>query len=140
MRKLTSALVLGMLLVSLVAIPTLAKANNVDLTAAATTTGLSGGGAVIFNNSSGPNNLEVTVQLKGVTANFTYDVYLFVDGVWYGGAPVGTVTTNGQGNATFHVNAHVTPGTRSLDVDVALPVSGTDQYLTPWGSTSMQFK
>jgi len=131
MRRLASALVLGMLVGGLVATPVLAKADKVDLTLAAAFPDLPGGGAVIFNNSSGPNNLKVTVQLKKVTPDFTFDVYLFVDGAWYGGAPVGTITTNGVGNATFHMNAQVAAGGHYVAVDVALPVSGADQYLAP---------
>ena len=128
MRRLASALVLGMLVGGLVATPVLAKADKVDLVPI---TGVPGGGAVIFNNSSGPDNLQVTVQLKKVTPDFTFDVYLFIDGVWYGGAPVGTITTNGVGNATFHMNAQVAAGGHHVAVDVALPGSGADQYLAP---------
>ena len=101
---------------------------------------ITGGGFVVFNNSAGPNNLELTVALKGAPADATYDIYLFVDGAWYNGAPVGTVTTNKQGNANFHINVALTSGTQALAVDVALPVSGSDQFLTnPW-ETSMTFK
>ena len=103
-RRFGSALALGLLVAGLVATPVLAKADKVDLVPV---TGLSGGGSVIFNNSSGANNLEVTVQLKGAPAAATYDVYLVVDCVNYQGAPVGTITTNPAGNATFHVNAQV---------------------------------
>jgi hypothetical protein len=128
MRRIASALALGMLVASLVAAPALAKAEKVDLVPI---TGLAGGGAVVFNNSAGPNNLEVTVQLKKVAPDFTFDVYVFIDGAWLGGAPVGSVTTNGAGNATFHVNGQVPAGDHFVAVDVALPVSGADQYLAP---------
>jgi hypothetical protein len=119
---------LGVLVVGLVATPAFAKAEKVDLVPIA---GLPGGGAVVLNNSSGRNNLEVTVQLKGAPADFTYAVYVFVDGAWIGGAPAGTMTTNGLGNATFHANLQVASGTHVIAVDVALPGSGTDQYLAP---------
>ena len=126
MRRFLSALALGLLVVGLAATPAVARAEKVDLAPVA---GVPGGGAVIFNNSSGPNNLELTVQLKAVLPSFTYDVYLFVDGA-YGAGPVGTITTNGVGNATFHANLSLAPGVHNLGVDVALAVSGADQYLT----------
>ena len=137
MKKILIALALCLVAVGLIVSPAMAAAQKVDLAPIA---GLNGGGFVIFNNSSGPNNLEVTVSLKGAAAN-TYGVFLFVDGVWYGGAPVGAITPNKQGNANFHINVAVAPGTHLLAVDVALPLpSGADQYLTsPW-ETSVTFK
>ena len=138
MKKTIITVALVLALVAAIAVPVMAAAQKVALTPIP---GLSGGGFVIFNNSAGPNNLEVTVALKGAPANATYDIYLFVDGSWYNGAPVGTVTTNKQGNANFHINVAVDPGeTHDLDVDVALPVTGADQFLTPWGQTSILFK
>jgi hypothetical protein len=90
-------------------------------------------GAVIFNSSAGsPNNLEMTLQLKKVTPNTAYDVYLFLDTYASGqGVVVGTFTTNGDGNGTFHVNAYVTPGIHTVAVDVTLHGSGNDVYVTP---------
>ena len=90
-------------------------------------------GAVIFNSSAGdPNNLEMTVQLKKVTPDTTYDVYLFLDTYASGqGVVVGTFTTNGVGNGTFHVNTHVTPGIHTVAVDVTLHGSGNDVFVTP---------
>jgi hypothetical protein len=90
-------------------------------------------GAVIFNGSAGsPNNLELTVQLKKVTPNTAYDVYLFLDGYTSGtGIVVGTLMTNGAGNGTFHVNTYVTPGIHTVAVDVTLHGSGNDVYVTP---------
>ena len=69
-------------------------------------------GAVIFNSSAGnPNNLELTLQLKKVMPDTAYDVYLFLDTYASGyGVVVGTFTTNGVGNGTFHVNTQVSPG------------------------------
>lgn len=89
-------------------------------------------GAVIFNSSSGdPNNLELTLQLKKVTPDTTYDVYLFLD-TWASGqgVVVGTFTTNGVGNGTFHVNTQVSPGIHSVAIDVTLQGSGADLYVT----------
>jgi hypothetical protein len=90
-------------------------------------------GAVIFNSSAGgPNNLEMTVQLKKVTPNTSYDIYLFLDGFTSGtGTVVGILTTNGVGNGTFHVNWTVTPGIHTVAVDVTLHGSGNDVYVTP---------
>ena len=90
-------------------------------------------GAVIFNSSAGtPNNLEMTVQLKKVAPDTTYDVYLFLDGNGSGtGIVVGTLTTNGVGNGNFHVNWTVAPGIHTVAVDVTLHGSGNDVYVTP---------
>ncbi len=90
-------------------------------------------GAVIFNSSAGdPNNLELTVQLKKVSPNTTYDVYLFLDGNGNGtGTVVGTITTNAAGNGTLHVNTYVTPGIHTVAVDVTLHGSGSDVYVSP---------
>ena len=145
MRRLASAMLLGVLVAGLVAAPALARANKVALVGYAPNGVTQGGGSVIFNNPSGRNNLQVTVQLKGARPNFTYAVYLFVDGAWYRGAPVGSITTDGQGNATFHKNAKVSAGQHLLAIAVALPGSGSDQYLAPayvgmpWG-IHMTFK
>ena len=90
-------------------------------------------GAVIFNSSAGdPNNLKMTLQLKKVTPDTTYDVYLFLDTYASGsGVFVGTFTTNGVGNGTFHVNTQVTPGIHTVAVDVTLHGSGNDVFVTP---------
>ena len=62
-----------------------------------------------------------------------YDVYLFLDGSTSGtGIVVGTLTTNGLGNGTFHVNTQVTPGIHTVGVDVTLHGSGNDVYVEPW--------
>ena len=89
-------------------------------------------GAVIFNSSAGnPNNLELTLQLKKVTPDTAYDVYLFLDTYASGsGVVVGTFTTNGVGNGTFHVNTHVSPGFHTVGIDVTLHGSGADLYVT----------
>ncbi len=140
MKKILIAIVLCLSLVALMVSPVMAAANKLDLIAK---DGLTGGGFVIVNNSAGPNNLEVTVSLKGAEAG-TYSVFLFVDGVWYSGAPVGDITPNAQGNANFHINVAVTPCmSHNVAVDVATPLpAGADQYWAPaanvgapWGVT-----
>ena len=89
-------------------------------------------GAVIFNSSAGnPNNLELTLQLKKVMPDTAYDVYLFLD-TWASGSgtKVGTFTTNGVGNGTFHVNTQVSPGFHTVAIDVTRAGSGADVYVT----------
>ncbi|MEP7360221.1 MAG: hypothetical protein ABI744_01445 [Chloroflexota bacterium] len=90
-------------------------------------------GSVIFNSSAGnPNNLELTLQLKKVSPNTSYDVWLFIDTYASGqGYVVGTLTTNGVGNGTFHVNTFVTPGIHTVAVDVTLHGSPNDVFVTP---------
>lgn len=95
-------------------------------------------GAVIFNSSAGStNNLEMTLQLRKVTPNTSYDVYLFLDqwgtSINGFGHPLGTLVTNAVGNGTFHVNAMVPSGVHTVGVDVvrSSDTSGTDVYVTP---------
>jgi hypothetical protein len=141
MKKLTIAIVLCLVVFAMIAMPALAAAQKVALVACpinypAGSEQPPGGGFVVFNNSAGPNNLEVTVSLKGVEPDVDYDVYLFVDG---GGALVGTITTNGQGNANFQTKALLAAGEHYLAIDVTLKGSGADVYETteihasPWG-------
>jgi len=89
-------------------------------------------GGVIFNSSAGsPNNFEMTLMLKKVSPNMTYDVWLFLDTNASGqGTVVGTFTTNGVGNGTFHVNTYVAPGIHTVAVDVTLHGSFNDVYVT----------
>jgi len=95
-------------------------------------------GAVIFNSSAGnPNNLELTVQLKKVTPDTTYDIYIYLDqpgtSINGFGHPLATLTTNGVGNGTVHVNATIPEGIHTVGVDVVLhgDVNGYDVYVTP---------
>jgi hypothetical protein len=151
MKKTMIAVVLSLALVALVAAPLMAAAQKANLVPcpinypnpAALPPG---GGFVVFNNSAGPNNLEMTVALKGVMPNTEYDIYLGVD-VWGTPGKVGTVTTNAQGNANFHLNTAVgAPGTHALNVDVTLKGSGADIYElpgihdSPMGGVTMIFK
>lgn len=98
----------------------------------------------MFNNSAGPNNLEVTVSMQSVEPGVTYDIYLFVDGVWYDGALVGTITTNMKGNANFHMNGLIDQGEHTLAIDIAYTGSLSDIYETPdihsGGGVVMTFK
>ena len=60
------------------------------------------------NASAGADNLLITVALKGVQPDTAYDVWLFVDSV-NAGSKLGTVTTNGKGNAVFPAFAALRP-------------------------------
>ena len=95
-------------------------------------------GGVIFNSSAGTsNNFEMTLMLKKVSANTTYDVYLFLDqsgtSLTGFGNPLATFTTNGVGNGTVHVNTAIPTGVHTVGVDVVLhsDAGGSDLYVTP---------
>ncbi len=99
--------------------------------------GRDGTGYVIFSKSVGPNNLDMTVHLEGAPASpTTYDVYLFLDGRWYGGGPVGQMTVDGEGNGQFDIAVSVAPGGHWLAVDLTAPGSLADIYETPGIHTS----
>jgi hypothetical protein len=89
--------------------------------------GLSGSGFATINSSSGRNNVELTVSLKGAATNTTYEVWLESNGSPVFG-PVGTFTTNKQGNGNFHINMSLNPGIYNLGMDVT--AGGEDRYLT----------
>jgi hypothetical protein len=147
MKKLVFIIVTGMVLVGLMAAPVIAAAQKVDLVKCPYNypgqTSPPGGAFVIFNNSAGPNNLELTVALKGVLPNTEYDIYLGVD-TWGTPGKIGTITTNNKGNANFHMNRMVTAGTHTLALDITLKGSGADIYETPGihngGGTVLTFK
>ena len=150
MKKTIIEVALVLAIVALVAIPVMAAAQKVSLVACPrnypdTVTPPPGGGFVIFNNTSGRNNLILTLALKGVEPDTAYDIYLGVD-VWGTPGKVGTITTDAEGNANFHLNTSVAPGTHTLNVDVTLNGSGSDIYELPgihdgpMGGVTMTFK
>ena len=152
MKRLAILLVICLVTLAVIPGPALAKAEKVDLIPCPVYYTNNpppppGGGFVVFNDSAGPDNLEVTVSLKGVLNN-TYEIYLFVDGVTLAYATLeGTVTTDEEGNANFHFNTAVTPGTHTLHIMCfAAPRSLTsDRYETPGmhpplGGTILTFK
>ena len=150
MKKLLIALAICLLVVGVMGGPVLAKAQKVDLVPCPINYPgpdlPPGGGFVVFNNSAGSNNLEMTVALKGVMPNTAYDIYLGVDS-WGTRGKVGTITTNGQGNANFHLNTAVSaPGTHTLNIDVTLKDSRADIYElpgihdSPMGGVTLTFK
>ena len=126
MKRTTIAVVLSLVLVALIAVPVMAAAQKLALAPAATVSG--GSGFVVINNSSGPKNMELTVSLKGAAPNTTYEVWLEVNGNPSPAEPIGTFTTNKQGNGNFHINRTMAPGPVNLGIDVA--IGGADQYLT----------
>jgi hypothetical protein len=104
-------------------------AKKLALAPAPSNSTLPGGGFAVINNGVGSDfNLELTVALKGAAANTTYEVWLENDGQPAFGSPVGTFTTNKQGNGTFHINMFIAPGIYNFGVDVA--IGGGDQYVT----------
>ncbi len=61
-----------------------------------------------------------------------YDVWLFDDTYASGrGRVVGSLTTNGVGNGTLHVNTPVSPGIHTVAIDVTLHGSSNDVFVTP---------
>jgi hypothetical protein len=161
MKKLAVTLGMALLMGSLLATPvfaaaqrvTLAPCADVQVVGCADAKGvLHGGGFVVFNNTSGPDNLLVTVSLKGVEPSRAFDIYLFVDSASASvagfGKPLGTVTTNRQGNATFHGTWKVLMGVHDLGLDIVYhgDANGSDRYLSagftskPSFSARMTFK
>lgn len=92
-----------------------------------------GGGFVIFNDTSGPENVQIQMSLKGALPKTDYDVIVHI------GAPdvyVATVTTNAKGNANFHYSASVASGEQQ--VGLGLKRGGVWQFGT--GLLSHSFK
>jgi hypothetical protein len=91
-----------------------------------------GGGFVTFNNPYRLNvTLDVTVSLNGVEPETSYDIYVFVDHLWLGGAKAGTIETNPEGNGSFRLNALVPKGRHTLALGVTKSGSRRDVYDTP---------
>ena len=74
----------------------LAKAVKVELNPISVDPGC---GFVIFNNTSGPENVQIQMSLKGALPKTDYDVIVHING---SDTYVATVTTNAKGNANFH--------------------------------------
>ena len=81
----------------------LAKAVKVELNPIGTDPG---GGFVIFNNTSGPENVQVQMSLKGALPNTDYDVIVHVGGP---DTYIAIITTNAKGNANFHYSGYADP-------------------------------
>lgn len=109
---------------------TLAKALKVELNPIGTDPG---GGFVIFNDTSGPENVQIQMSLKGALPNTDYDVIVHI------GAPdtyVATVTTNAKGNANFHYSGSVDSG----DQEVGLGLKREGQWQFGTGLLTHSFK
>jgi hypothetical protein len=65
-----------------------------------------GCGFVIFNDTSGPENVQVQMSLKGALPCTEYDVIVHVGGP---DTYVATITTNAKGNANFHYSGSADP-------------------------------
>lgn len=122
MRKLLF-LVIGVVFLSLAAVPVLAAAGKAPLynspgytsltcaKGADDTTGPTYGFAVINKNSKG--KLIIEVSLKGATPDATYDIWVNQNpGTCPLSAPTapGALTTNGQGNGNAHVTLEAFQG------------------------------
>lgn len=84
----------------------LAAAVKVDLNPISVGDQDPGGGFVVFNNTSGPENVQVQMSLKGALPNTDYDVIVHVGGP---DTYVATITTNAEGNANFHYSGSADP-------------------------------
>ena len=96
MKKILIAMVICLTLIALISGSVLAAAQKVPLNKIGND---DGSGFVIFNETSGPNNVQVQMSLKGAMANADYDVIIQIRG---SDTYVGTITTNTRGNANFH--------------------------------------
>ena len=87
---------------------------------------------VIFCNSLGTGyNFEMTVSLIGVKSLTEYDLHLSVtDTGGWSPNKVGTIETDGSGNAIFNMSGSLVPGQYTLGVDITLKGSGSDIYET----------
>ena len=136
MKRLIAFMLVAIMAPILVASPVFAKAQKVDLSADPRNpdfTDRAGEGFVVFNNSSGENNLEVTVSLKnadvdalGVTE---LDVYLYVKPG--PSVKIGTITLNNKGNGNFHANCSVPSEDQELALVLTKPPSMNNVYRAP---------
>ena len=76
-------------------------------------------------------NFKMTVSLTGVKSDTKYDIYLSVraSGGWSPNK-VGTIESDGSGNAIFYMSDSLAPGWRTLGVVITLEGSGSDIYET----------
>ena len=137
MKRIGVGLAVGLVILAMTSVIVFAAAQKVNLVPCPVnyppgSSSPPGGGFVIFNNPKGMNvNLVVTVSLKGVEPKTSYDIYVFVDNAWLNATKAGTIKTNAQGNANFHLNALLTKGEHILALDVTKAGSGSDAYETP---------
>jgi len=87
---------------------------------------------VIFCNLLGTGyNFEMIVSMIDVEPLTEYDIHLSVteSGGWSANK-VGTLRSDGSGNAIFYMNDSLTPGSHTLGVVITLKGSGADIYET----------
>ena len=130
MKKILIVVVLSLLMVSVMAVPALAAAQKVALMPFAGQEDPSGSGFVVWNNSSGgvDGGAELTVSLKGAVPAADYEVFKGIP-VWPWYLPIGTMTTNRQGNANFHMVIKDMPA-GTYHVRIALNREGFTRFLT----------
>ena len=122
MKKTAIAMVICLVVLVMAAAPVMAAAQKVDLNQIGTDPGC---GFVIFNDTSGPDNVQIQMSLKGALPKTNYDVIVHI------GAPdtyVATVTTNVKGNVNFHYSASVASGDQQ--VGLGLKRAGAWQFGT----------
>ena len=123
MKKLIAIMVVAIMVPILVASPAFAKAQKADLNQIGSDPG---SGFVVFNDTSGPNNVQLQMSLKGALPDTVYDVIVHMNG---SDTPVGTITTNSAGNANFHLSwSEDSPGVRRMGL--GLKRSGVWQFGT----------
>jgi len=126
-KKILIALALCLVVVGIMAVPALAAAQKVELTPYSGQAD-PGTGFVVLNNSTG--GAELTVSLKGAVADAEYTVLANVDSA--GWISIGTMTTNGQGNANFHANVKDIPaGEYSVVIAINRDINWTRFWTVP---------
>jgi hypothetical protein len=124
MKKLAIALIFGLVVSVIVAAPALAAAQKVPLNPIGTGPG---NGFVVFNDTKGPQNVQIQMSLKQALPKTAYDVVVYL-GAADPGSVVGTVTTNVQGNANFSYKGSVALGPQQVALELqrgAVPQFGT---------------
>lgn len=114
-KRFVIVLALCLAVVGVMAAPAMASALKVPLNPIGTDPG---GGFVIFNDTSGPDNLQIQMSLKGALPNSTYEVYVNTGGSDF---LAGTVTTNPQGNANFHFSGSWTGPASTVGLGLQRP-------------------
>jgi hypothetical protein len=73
-----------------------------------------------LNTPGNEMTLSGEVALKHAAPNTTYSVYYALHvpaaGPFCGAHPIGTVTTNGEGNSDFHLSVERLPGSTTFNV------------------------
>lgn len=135
MKKAIVVVTAVVLILILASTPALAKAEKVELKPDPRNpdySNLAGEGFVVFNNSSGEHNLEITVSLKKADTDILgteLDVYLYVKPG--PSIKLGTMTLNKKGSGNFHANCSVASGPQELAIVLTKPPSMNNVYRAP---------